>query len=288
MGINTSIGMLLVRAQRKGARFAEVLTVGRQSLKIPRSELRAMAKLLGVDGLDWSTFAADGFAEDFFRLLLGARAVSSIDYSDYQHADIVHDFNTAVPALLERRFDAVIDGGSLEHVFDIKQILSNYMNMVKLGGHLFITTPANNLCGHGFYQFSPEFFYTILHGANGFVVNDMVLIETPLLSVEGSRRFRFYRVADPAAVGRRIYLLSKKPVMLFVHATRLSIEEPFRRTPIQSDYHRKWTRSSSPDAAARPFEYVSIWEELRRRFRQHHRSSLHNRRFFEPFDPAAG
>ena len=32
------------------------------------------------------------------------------------------------------------------------------MALPKVGGDVYICTPANNLCGHGFYQFSPEFF----------------------------------------------------------------------------------------------------------------------------------
>jgi hypothetical protein len=287
MGISTGIAMLLTRAREQGARFGDVLTIGRQSLAIPNSELQVMASRLGVPEIDWSTFAGDGFAEDFFRLLLGARSVSSIDYSDYQHVDIVHDLNTAVPTSLEGRFDAVVDGGSLEHIFDVKQTLSNYMNMVSLGGRLFITTAANNLCGHGFYQFSPEFFYRTLNRANGFVVNDVILIETHLLSAEASRHFRFYRVVDPAVVDRRVRLLSKKPVIIFLDATRVSNELPFREPPIQSDYRRKWKRPKSRDLSPGGFEYVPIWEELRRRFRQHRKSSLRNRRFFEPLDPLA-
>jgi hypothetical protein len=287
MGINTSIGMLLMRAQKRGARFDDVLTIGRQSLSIPVSELQVMASRLGVPEIDWSTFAGDGFAEDFFRLLLGARSVSSIDYSDYQHVDIVHDLNTAVPPCLERRFDTVIDGGSLEHIFDVKQTLGNYMNMVDIGGRLFITTPANNMCGHGFYQFSPEVFYRVFNDANGFRVNDVILIETPLLSAEASRHWRYYRVVDPATAGRRILLSNKKPVMMFLDATRISDKVPFCAPPIQSDYRRKWKRPKSRDLSAGGFEYVPIWEELRRRFRQHRKSSLRNRRFFEPLDPLA-
>ena len=124
----------------------------------------------------------NGFADDFFRLLLGAESIKSIDYSDYEKVDIIHDLNTPVPENLHGAFDAVVDGGSLKHIFDVKQVLTNYMNMTKVGGCLFIVTTANNLSGHGFYQFSPEFFYRVFGHANGFIVNDVILIECPLLS----------------------------------------------------------------------------------------------------------
>jgi hypothetical protein len=287
MGISSSFGTLLVRARRQGARFDALASIGRQSLTIPIAEVQAMADRLGARIDDWTRFAADGFADDFFRQLLGARTVISIDYSDYQNPDLTHDLNRRLPPDFQRRFDAVIDGGSLEHIFDVKQVLTNYMNMVKVGGHLFINTPANNLCGHGFYQFSPELFYRVFGDANGFAVKDVVLVETPLFSVEASRRQRFFRVADPAVVGRRIGLVNRKPVMIFVHAIRVGDDEPFRAPPLQSDYGRKWRSGSAARAPTKTprFRHLSTASELRRRWSQRWRKGLGNRRFFEPFDP---
>lgn len=247
-----------------------------------------MADRLGAGIDDWARFGADGFADDFFRQLLGASTVTSVDYSAYQNADFIHDLNRPIPHDFQQRFDAVIDSGSLEHIFDVKQVLANYMNMVKVGGHLFIMTPANNLCGHGFYQFSPELFYRVFGDANGFAVKDVVLVETPLFSVEASRHQRCYRVADPALVGGRIRLVSRQPVMIFLHATRVGEDEPFRAPPLQSDYGRKWqSRSAAQGPTTAPrFRHLSMARELTGRWRQWRRKGLRNRRFFQPFDPA--
>jgi hypothetical protein len=62
MGINTSIAKLLVRARLHGVSFARTGTIGRQSLAIPKKDVKAIARKLGVRGLDWSRFAANGFA----------------------------------------------------------------------------------------------------------------------------------------------------------------------------------------------------------------------------------
>lgn len=286
MGLNTSIAKLLVRARLHGAGFARTVTIGRQSLAIPKKDLKAITRKLGIRGIDWSHFAANGFADDFFRSLLGAESVQSIDYSDYENVDIVHDLNRPVPEALHGTFDALVDGGSLEHIFDVKQVLTNYMNLIKVGGCLFVVTTANNMCGHGFYQFSPEFFYRVFGHANGFIVNDAILIECPLLSVETSRRQRCYRVVDPAKIGRRIELITRKPVLIFLHATRISNEVPFREIPLQSDYREKWqspnVAQEAPDDIVKPFEYLTALGELRGRWREARENSLANDRFFEP------
>jgi hypothetical protein len=288
MGLNTSIAKLLARARLHGASFGRTVTIGRQSLAIPKKDLKAIARKLGVRGIDWSRFAANSYADDFFRALLGADNVQSIDYSDYEKADIVHDLNTPVPEALHGTFDALVDGGSLEHIFDVKQALANYMNMVKVGGCLFVVTTANNMCGHGFYQFSPEFFYRVFGQANGFILNDAILIEYPLLSVETSRHQRCFRVVDPATIGQRIELITRKPVLIFVHATRISDAAPFREIPQQSDYWDKWRAAGGAqdevEESVAPFEYLTPLEELRGRWREARTNSLANTRFFEPLE----
>ncbi len=284
MGISTSSGALLCRARARGAHFERTATIGRQSLDIPPDALERLARGVGVDRIDWPHFAVDGFADDFIRVLLGAQEVTSIDFSDYQGAPIVHDLNRPIDASLHRSFDAVVDGGSLEHIFDVKQALANYMNLVKRGGDLFIVTTANNLFGHGFYQFSAELFYRVFDAANGFSVQHLVLVESPFVSVSVSPRQRLFEIADPAIAGSRIHLVNDKPVMLFVHARRIGDEAPFRTSPLQSDYHAKWQVRRSAGARPSRFSYLTPWQELRRAWKQRRRKSFRNRRAFHPLE----
>ena len=108
---------------------------------------------------------------------LGASSVDSMDNSDFEGARLVHDLNQPIPADWKGRYDAVIDGGTLEHVFNFPVALRNVMEMVQPGGRLFIHNCANNLCGHGFYQFSPELFFRVLSPANGFQMQHCVAVE---------------------------------------------------------------------------------------------------------------
>ena len=286
MGINTSIGTLLSRARQQGVRFGHTLTIGRQALTIPQYELERIARKYGIANPGDAT-GGDGWADSFLVRYLDAESVSSMDFSEYESATIVHDLNTPVPPDLHERFDTVIDGGTIEHVFDIRQALANYMSMVKAGGGLFIAAPANNLCGHGFYQFSPEFFYRVFSRENGYAVREAFLIESPLL--ESSRQLRYFRVRDPEEVRKRVELLNCRPVMLFVHAERLASVPLFTSAPCQSDYKVHWdaARGSAQDGPAQPKRYrqESRWKELRRRLRYRRKNGLRRGRFFTPFEP---
>lgn len=293
MGINAGFAALLVRARADGAEFTRTVTIGRQSLKVPRDDLDGFAARLNTP-LPSALAAGARYAEPFLTGLLGAREVDSIDFSEYQEATIVHDLNTPIPAALHRRYDALIDGGSLEHIFDVRQALANYMNLVREGGAIFLYTPANNLCGHGFYQYSPEFFYRVFNAGNGFAIERVTMVETPLLSVEASRERRYFATVDPEAAGKRVLFMGDRPVMAFVHARCVAACEPFARSPLQSDYRRKWQDGAAATAAARaeaapapasPFRHLSRLGVLRRRLRQRRKNSLANRRWFRPYRP---
>jgi len=291
MGIKTSVAALLVRAKEQGARFDVTATIGRQSLTVPAPDLARLAARCGIAEPDWQTFAADGYCEDFLRQLLGAGSVTSFDASDYEQASITHDMNRPVDAVHHAAYDAVLDGGTMEHIFDVRQVLTNYMSMVKPGGSLFIVTPANNLCGHGFYQFSPELFYRVFSEENGYRVQSLCLIETESHFVERSRQQSVYETNDPAVLGKRMVIVGDKPLSAFVHAQRTSVQPLFASNPYQSDYSSTWQEAASrieppqPREGPREFAYFSPKEAFLRRRRQRRKNSLANRKWFKPLRP---
>ena len=293
MGIPTVFCALLVQAKLEGASFSRVATIGRQSLTVPIDELKGFAQRLGAGVKDWDRIAAQGYADAFLVSLLGTESLTSFDYSAYQGVDVVHDFNRPLDATHHQAFDALIDGGSIEHIFDVRQAFENYMAMVRPGGHIFIHTPANNLLGHGFYQFSPELFYRVFSPENGFEVLGVCLTESPLSMVEASRRQRCFRTEDPRVLGKRVRFVNDSPVMCYVHARRVEAKPLFASLPLQSDYTTKWVAARdpaeepgapAPSEGRKPFRYLSRWQEIRKRLVQRRKHSFKNRKFFAPMD----
>ena len=155
--------------------------------------------------------------EPFLRHL-GARQVDSCDASAYEGATRVHDLNQPIPGDWDGTYDAVIDGGTLEHVFNFPTAIENCMRLVKPGGHLLLFTMANNCCGHGFYQFSPELFYAALSEENGFEVESMILHRV-------GPSARWLEVSDPRKIRSRVELVSFAPVQLLIRARRDPVAE---------------------------------------------------------------
>lgn len=231
---------LLVDARCRGADFSRSCTLGRQNLYIRPRELKRLFHRRGqatpsAQGL--SKYVWGGYSEELLRDLLGVEQLDSLDFSDYEGASLIHDLNQPIPEELWSRYDAVVDAGTLEHVFNFPLAISNCMRMVKVGGRFFTITPANNFCGHGFYQFSFDLFFRLFDGANGFKLNRLLALAVQFSeSSEASRRRRIYEVTDPAKLRTRLGLASGRPVLMLIEAEKVEEREPFSTYPVQSDY----------------------------------------------------
>jgi hypothetical protein len=157
MGLACSTLHFLLDAYDRGVSLKNTLTLGRTQLYLLPSDVQKVCRLAGRELSDSALQTKfGGYADAFLKNLLSIEKLEVLDYSDYQGASIIHDLNQSIPPGLEGKFDTVIDSGTIEHIFNFPVAIANCMKMVRLGGRLFIITVANNHCGHGFYQFSPE------------------------------------------------------------------------------------------------------------------------------------
>ncbi len=256
MGIGTETARLLLASARAGVSFTRSVTIGRQNYFSSHAETSRLLREYGRRPGDYPRLLTGPrggrYAEVFFEAL-GARQVESLDASNYEGATIVHDMNQPLPRQWVGQFDAVYDGGTVEHVFNCQVALRNCMELAKVGGHVLMTTPANNYCGHGFYQFSPELFFRLFCPANGFELEWLV-------AMEDGPRHRFYQVMDPAVIHARGPVINPFPVALYVQARKVGEVPAAWTTPQQSDYRTTWEDRA---AQARPADRVAPRRGLR-------------------------
>lgn len=162
-----------------------MLVLGRQRLYLHKRELRTLRQAyidqFGKPPTSLARYNWGDFADEFFCDFLGTVNLTVIDASPYEGADVIHDMNWSVGGEMIERFDAVIDCGSLEHIFNVPVALKNLASMVRIGGAIFITTPANNMMGHGFYQFSPELMFRVFSEQNGFCLKTLCFVRRVFL-----------------------------------------------------------------------------------------------------------
>lgn len=236
---------MLWEARLRGASFRDTATIGHQFLYLHPAEVKFFRKAYqasfpGSTLKSLDAYKFGDYSDEFLREFLKVENLAVIDASDYEGADIIYDLNQPIPENLQNRFDAVIDSGSLEHIFNFPVAIANLMKLVKVGGSVFITTPANNLCGHGFYQFSPELMFRIFTEENGFELNRIILFEAKFPGIELTFNRKAFEVTDPEKVRGRVGLMSKGAVTMMVEAKKVSDAALFANIPLQSDYAALW------------------------------------------------
>ncbi|GAB4560776.1 MAG: hypothetical protein IV105_19115 [Rhizobacter sp.] len=247
MGIDIHNLNLLAHAQDLGVSFEQTLAIGRQALFIEPFELEAHRRLRGLPPLNEPTvtLGQPRYFEPLMQQWLQAGAAESVDASAYENATHIHDMNLPWPAGAPQlgRYDAVLDFGCLEHVFNFPVAWRNCVDLCRVGGHILHSLPANNLSGHGFYQFSPELFFNLYQAQNGFELRGL------WFAMKGDR-LHWWQVANPMDVKRRVNLCNSHEVYMLVIARKLREVGPLP-APQQSDYAQaEWVQGPSTAANA--------------------------------------
>jgi hypothetical protein len=254
MAVSILQALFLVESWREGAQFDSTLTLGRIGHLMSQCDLKRLARSLPKESEFVQTVErgeVPRYTDELFKAM-GAMQVDAMDASDFEGATILQDLNEPLAPQLNCQFDAVVDSGTLEHVFNIPGAFKNVMNALKVGGHFFGGLPANNWCGHGFYQFSAEFFYRVFSEENGFQVRKLFV--APAWSAGKWLDGPVFEVSDPKEMKERVEIGGNALLSFLVHAQKLRHEVPFAQWPQQSDYSAAWARGSAGQCgqAARP------------------------------------
>ena len=111
---------------------------------------------MGFQDIDPAAREDSWFDVRDLKTLLESRGanVTTLDHFDTR-ADLIHDLNVPIAESLHERFDVLLDIGTIEHVFDTRQVLITYLSLVRVGGLLCIHAPVSGYCWHGLHTFHP-------------------------------------------------------------------------------------------------------------------------------------
>ena len=165
MGINLHAFRFIYKIS-KTRNFGNTLTIGRQKITADKFVIHEILNCKKI---------SDTYLDNYLINYFGSTKVDVLDVNNYENANIIHNLNNVIPSDLIEKYDVIIDGGSLEHVFDIKTALNNLKKMCKIGGTIIHISPTNNFCGHGFYQFSPNLFHSFYNENQGFKDTSIIL-----------------------------------------------------------------------------------------------------------------
>ena len=215
----------LEKLKKNNLSFGETLTIGRLNNLLEKEDF----KLLNIQ-IDQNVYA-DKLLKQHFNLL----SLNALDYSSFEDADIIHDLNIPLENS-NKQFNTIIDFGTSEHVFNVTECLKNISNLCKINGHIVHCLPANNNCGHGFWQFSPELFFNIYDNTNGFD-------ETEIFLINLFDKKNWYKI-NKQKIGERLELNSKEPLYLLIKTKKIG--KNLYQNINQSDYEQQWLNDQYP------------------------------------------
>ncbi len=177
MSILKLMADLLVREHLFRPIRGDVLTLGRQAIRMSKKEALAVFSDVGCkavntenDSCESNYFSLKKFpiSDGYFFGLFGIDSLSAMDVHDREGANLVHDLNLPVPESLEGKFDFIVDGGTFDHLLDIRMAFQNVVRMLKPDGRVLHWNAASNYVTESYLCFSPDFFYDY-YVANQFV-----------------------------------------------------------------------------------------------------------------------
>jgi hypothetical protein len=220
-------------------------------------------EILLTTGFEW---AESSHAETYrhfihqrtlFRLLgFGPDDIRSMDHSSFEGADVIQDLNLPVPEALSSKYDLIFDGGTIEHVFSIKDALFNMSRMCKVGGVVVNFSPVDYI-NHGFINLSAEIFSDFF-GCNDFEKIDLKYIAMPSHPKLVDRHYLEY-------VPESLYHTLGSYYQIGVFSAFRKIKEAPLRIPQQGYYMRLWKSkatnvvSNSSVSPSRPLNWFRFW-----------------------------
>ena len=247
MGIARSFAELLFEEAKRKPFKGSVLQLGRQDTYFNYEDLKKYAKQKDFNlspnikptyiKNPWINL--DCIDDQTFFLSIGFSQVESCDASAYEMPTFVFDLNKDIPNDLEARYDVIIDSGTIEHVFHIPNVLRNIHQMLKPGGRIIHSSPTSNFVDHGFYMFSPTFFFDY-YGANRYLVENATVFE---LETSHNTPWKLHKYPPGEGGNLSICGLGSSMLGTFFVATK-EIDSTSGIIPTQGFYKDLWCKSS--------------------------------------------
>ena len=234
----------------KKKNFGNVLTLGKQEM-ILTNEDRKRLNLFEKD------YVNDEYIDKLLVDKFKANSVKSIDNSSFEGADIIHDMNKPIENLNEK-FDTIIDFGTSEHIFNVVENLSNISKFCKNNGIILHSLPANNNCGHGFWQFSPELFFSLYSENNGFSETEIFVFNT-------HNKYEWWKV-EKQKLGERLEISSDAPLYVLVKTIKKS--EIQNKDVQQSDYIERWNENSINHKDIKKKKMSILWKNIKDNYKK--------------------
>ena len=257
MGLGYECVEAIVREHKYRPITGNVIIVGRQTVYFTPEQILKLLRehCVDVEGvqsadldIDLSTTNRhyrfrniDSISDSELFRLIGVPKVLALDHSDYEGADIVHDLTKPIPPDLRGCADFIVDGSTLDNVFDPAMVIRNLAEMLKPGGRLITTNVFSN--DYEPYVIIPPFWFMDYFITNGF--NDckvyVLVYSSDKLSDTNVFTFNVDMLLDPT---KTVSAFTSPRMMATIVLAEKGIQSTSNVAPVQQHYRSEedWVR----------------------------------------------
>lgn len=263
MGLPISDAAMLVQITKEHGQKETALCLGEPLLGYSFNELKDFCSKISVEiNLEPKFDKNQPLTGEMLFKLLGYKEYLSLDISDYEGADIIHNLNDS--DLDEKHFnrtDFIYDAGTLEHVFNLPNALQVIYKLLRPGGIVCHHNPSNGYLDHGFYQICPTFYYDY-YKANSFSIVSANLVSRLTGTYSEPYTEDIYRNKG------MLHGIKKLPRTTLFFCARKTSKSTYNVVPIQSYYNEMHSTFSQKYENEFPFSFklTELKEVIRYRF----------------------
>jgi SAM-dependent methyltransferase len=238
-----TLARMLIREHIYRPIKGKILTLGRQTIAMTYEQFIQLLKQENFpvsekslkdiedkyDNLTRAGRETNFISDEIFFDLLGIKNVNVMDVSSYEGADILHDLNHPIPASLEGSFDFIVDGGTFDHLLDLRVAFENVVRLLKPGGRVFQWNAASNFTGGAYLSLGPDIFYDY------YSLNKFADCKVYLAAVDDMGQGELWDLYEFSGDKEYGYFYSKRILMTVVLAEK-GPDSTFGRIPVQSQY----------------------------------------------------
>jgi hypothetical protein len=160
MGLGANIVESVVREHSYKSIRGDVLLIGRQTVYLSREQYIEMMRRHGITPSDSqlarvaiddrtidrrpNPYVTETITDRSIFHVLGVDNVRALDHSDYEGAEIIHDLNKPLPEKLHSIADFIVDGSTIDNVFNPALALVNLNKLLRPGGRVLLVNMLSN------------------------------------------------------------------------------------------------------------------------------------------------
>lgn len=188
MGLNAISASMLLAEHRYRPITGVFLTIGRQTIGLTAIQCDALLQRYGIEKRPGAEYKIDGQTtgyapenayvsqESFFGAFCDAK-VESIDVTNYENADIVHDLQDDLPTEYHGYADFVLNGSCLDNIFDPAAAIKNMSRLLKSGGRIY-HFEQGNAHATAYLKYSADWFFDY-YAINNFEDCKTYIVDSP-------------------------------------------------------------------------------------------------------------